>query len=459
MTSHSVSAETTLVEDLNARLRGRALGPEDAGYDAARSLWNGMIDSRPAVIARCRDSADVRSAVRCAVENDLPIGVRGGGHGFSGKTVPESGLLIDLQAMRGVHVDPASRTARVDPGATWGDFDHEAQSFGLATTGGVDSRTGVAGLTLGGGIGWLARSFGLSCDNLLSVDLVTAEGELVRASEDENSDLFWGVRGGGAGLGVVTSFEFRLQEVGPEILVAQIFHPMDVAEEVLRGYRDFVEGAPDEVSCYALIVRVPPVAPFPESFHGQCALALVGCHSGALEEGKKAFEPLTALGRQPILEAVQPMRYAALQSSFDAGYPDGERYYGKSCYFDAISDEAIATLVEMANPLAGSFTGVFLESMGGAINRPDPGATAFPHRSGSFNLGITTGWSDPADDEEMIGWTRELYEAMAPHGTGGVYVNYLGHDEQDRIPDAYGDNYRRLKELRSNWDPDKIFAG
>ncbi|MFP3947442.1 MAG: BBE domain-containing protein [Longimicrobiales bacterium] len=246
--------------------------------------------------------------------------------------------------------------------------------------------------------------------------------------------------------------------MGPEILVVQIFHPMEAAEDVLRAYRDFMAAAPDEVGCYALIVRVPPVAPFPEPFHGRCALALVGCHSGSVDTGREAFEPLSGIG-DPILNAVQPMPYASLQSAFDAGYPDGERYYGKSCYFAELSDDAIASLVQGADPLAGSYTGVFLEGMGGAINRKDPGATAFPHRNGTFNLGITTGWNDADRDEEMIEWTRGLYETMAPHGTGGVYVNYLDHDERDRIPNAYGENYQRLKKLKEKWDPDGILGG
>ena len=457
MTNGNPTDRDTLTKELDDRLRGTAFAPGQAGYEEARSLWNGMVDHRPAVVARCRGAADVMAAVSFAAEHDLPVGVRGGAHSFSGKTVPDGGLLIDSSLMGQVRVDPGARRARVGPGATWGDFDHEAQAFGLATTGGVDSRTGVAGLTLGGGIGWLARSYGLACDNVRSVDLVTAGGELVRASEDENPDLFWGVRGGGQELGVVTSFEFELHEVGPEILVAQIFHPMESATEALRAYRDFMAEAPDEVGCYALFVRVPPVAPFPESHHGKTALAIVGCHSGSVEEGRAAYEELSAFG-DPILNAVQPMPYTALQQAFNAGYPDGERYYGKSCYFDEISDEVIDLLVDRVDPLAGSFTGVYFEAMGGAVNEPDPDATAFPHRDAPYNFGMTIGWSDPADDEEMMGWGRGLYEAMAPHGTGAVYVNYLDHDEGDRIPNAYGDNYQRLRELKTQWDPDGLFG-
>lgn len=458
MTNDEPTDHDTLTKSLDDRLRGAALGPGQKGYEEARSLWNGMVDHRPAVVARCRGPADVMAAVSFAAENELPVGIRGGGHSFSGQTVPEDGLLIDATLMGQVRVDPDAERAWVGPGATWGDFDHEAQAFGLATTGGVDSRTGVAGLTLGGGVGWLARSFGLACDNVRSVDIVTAEGELVRASEDENADLFWGVRGGGHQLGVVTSFEFELHELGPEILVAQLFHPMDSAAEGLRVYRDFMAQAPDEVGCYALLVRVPPVAPFPETHHGKTALAIVGCHSGSVEEGREAFRDLTEFG-DPILRAVQPMPYTALQQAFNAGYPDGERYYGKSCYLDGISDEAIEELVEKVDPLGGSFTGIYFEAMGGAVSRPDADAMAFPHRDAPYSFGLTVGWSDPADDEEMMGWGRDLYEAMAPYGTGAVYVNYLDHDEDDRVPNAYGDNYQRLKELKRQWDPDGLFGG
>jgi FAD/FMN-containing dehydrogenase len=446
----------TMIDQFADTLRGRLILSEDAEYDEARAVWNGMIDRRPALIARCRGTADVMAAVNFARENDLPVTIKAGGHNVAGKAVGENSLVIDLSAMKGVRVDPRARSARVEAGATWADLDREAQAFGLATTGGVDSRTGVAGLTLGGGSGYLARRFGLAIDNLLAADVVTADGELRRANEEENSDLFWALRGGGGGVGVVTSFEFQLHEVGPDVLVAQIFHPFQDAEDVLRFYRDFTAGAPRELACYAMFVHVPPVAPFPEAFHGQIALALVACYSGSIAEGETVLAPLKEFG-DPLLNAVQPMPYTALQQSFDAGTPDGGRYYYKSQYMNALTDAAIETIVDHVGPLPGPFSIVGIEPLGGAISDVAEADTAFANRDAAYNFSVWAGWGDAADDEEIIHWARGFHEAMVSHAGSGAYANYLDRDDDQRMKEAYGRNYERLLAIRKAWDPDHLF--
>jgi FAD/FMN-containing dehydrogenase len=444
------------VQTLYDRMRGPVLDSSDEGYDDARSLWNGMFEKHPSIVARCTGAADVMAAVDFAREHDLLLAVKGGGHSLAGKSVCDDGLLIDLSPMDGVRVDPDSQTARVGPGTTWGDFDHEAQAFGLATTGGVDSRTGVAGLTLGGGIGYLARSYGLATDNLLSVDLVTAEGELVHASEDVHPELFWGIRGGSGNFGIVTSFEFELHEVGPEILTAQVFHPIDDVRRVLEFYQEFMADAPDEVTCYATITRVPTESAFPEVYHNEPAVALVGAYSGAIEDGRPLLAPLAQFG-DPILAAVEPMAYTALQQSDDDGFPDGERYYQKAHFLETITDAVIDVIVEHTETLPGQYSGALFEPMGGVINEVDATATAYPHRNAAFSFGITGGWSDPDRDEEIMGWVREFFDDLASHATGGVYTNYLAHDEDDRVDGAYRENHERLVELKNEWDPENLF--
>ena len=349
--------------------------------------------------------------------------------------------------MSSVRVDPHARTARVGPGATWGDFDHEAGAFGLATTGGLVSTTGVAGLTLGGGQGYLARKHGLTIDNLIGADVVTADGELVHASEDENPDLFWGLRGGGGNFGVVTSFEFDLHPVGPEVLGGPIFHRYEDARDVLEFYREFAADAPDELSCYAFFIRIPPEEPFPAALQGEPSLCLAACYAGPVEEGEGQLEPLRAFG-DPILDGIQPLPYAALQRSFDDGSPEGYRWYSKSHYLDGLPDGAIDTIMEFTDPYPGPLTQVALEPLGGAIGRVDADATAFRHRDAAYSFGI---------DDGMIEWAREFHEAMAPYATGGVYANYLDRDEGGRVEAAYGENYERLVEVKSEWDPGNLF--
>jgi FAD/FMN-containing dehydrogenase len=435
---------------------GQLIQPEHPEYNKVRKVWNGMVDRCPALIARCMNANDIVSAVRLAREHDLAVSIKGGGHSVAGRSVCEGGLMIDLSGMREVKVDPERKIASVEPGAILADMDSATQKYGLATTGGLVSETGVAGLTLGGGLGYLARRFGLTIDNLISADVVTADGKLIRASEEENPDLFWALRGGGGNFGIVTSFEFQLHNVGPDVLAAQIFYPYEDAEHVLHAYRDLMAKAPDELACYALAANVPPADPFPKEYHGQTCIALVACYSGAHEDGLPLLKPLQKLGN-PILNVLAPMPYVALQQSFDASMPDGGRYYWKGDYVNEITDEAIDKFIANIDTLPGIFTLVGFEPMGGAISRVEPSATAFAHREPHFALGIWAGWTDPSDDDEIIAWTRRFHDAMEPHTTGGVYANYLDQDDDGRIKNAYGSNLDRLKKVKAKYDLDNFF--
>jgi FAD/FMN-containing dehydrogenase len=449
------SPDEDAVRALRDRLHGDLLNPGDEGYEEARTVFNAMIEKYPSYVVRPTGAADVMAAVDFAREQDLLLSVKGGGHNFAGTAVCDDGLTIDCSAMDSVRIDPDARTVRVGPGATWGDVDHETGAFGLATTGGLVSTTGVAGLTLGGGQGYLARKHGLTVDNLRAVDLVTAEGDLVHASEGENPDLFWALRGGGGNFGVVTSFEFDLHPVGPEVLAGPVFHPYEDAQEALEFYRDFTAAAPDELACYALVVRVPPEEPFPEGDRGEPSIAFAVCYAGPTDQAEDALEPLRAFGN-PILDAVQPMPYATLQRSFDDGSPEGYRWYTKSHYLADLPDGAIDTILEFTDPFPGPLTQVALEPMGGAIARVDPSATAFPHRDAAYSLGIWPGWEAPENDDKHVGWARAFHDAMAPYADG-VYSNYLDRDEPDRVEAAYGENYERLADIKAEWDPENLF--
>jgi FAD/FMN-containing dehydrogenase len=441
---------------LHQSLRGRVLLPDDPEFDTARSVWNGMIDRRPAVVAQCLGAADVMAAVDLAREHQLPVSVRGGGHSVAGNSVCAGGMMIDLSVMRGVRVDPQAQTARVEPGAQLGDLDAQAQAFGLAVPAGVDSRTGVAGLTLGGGQGYLMRRFGLTIDNLLSADVVTANGKLLCASQKQHPELFWALRGGGGNFGVVTSFEFRLHEVGPQVMTVQIFHAAAEAVPVLRCYRDFMASAPDAVAVYALCVHVPPISAFPETQHGKTSIALIGCYAGAIEDGRRALAPLTEFGN-PLSAVLEPMPYRLLQSSFDAGAPNGARYYWKAHYLSDLTDDVIDVLAARSGSLPGPYSNFFLEPLGGAMGRIAPDATAFPHRAARYSFGISSGWANAQDDDAAIAWTREFHDAVTPHATGGVYANYLDRDDGHRLESAYGDNYRRLQRVKAEYDPYNLF--
>lgn len=437
-------------------MRGTVLAPGDDGYDRARRVWNAMVDRHPAGIARCTGTADVVAAVSFARREGLPVAVRGGGHNVAGNAVCDNGLVIDLSPMRGVRIDPGQRTALAQGGTTWGEFDRETQLFSLATTGGIVSTTGIAGLTLGGGIGWLARSYGTTCDNVLSADVVTADGKTLRASRDENPDLFWGLRGGGGNFGVVTSFEYQLHEVGPVVLAGAVFHPLSRARETLAFFRELTKAAPEQL-CLVASFPAAPAAPFmPPEFHGTRVAAIGVCHCGSLADADTAVAPLRAFG-PPLADVIQPMPYTAVQAMFDARFPHGRHNYWKSSYLRELTDEAIEVLVDHVARTPSAETTSYVWHLGGAFGRPAED-TAFGHRDVLFDFAALAGWLDPARTEEHISWARDFWTAMQPHATSGVYVNNLSAEGEDRARSAYRpDIYERLSRLKSKYDPDNFF--
>jgi FAD/FMN-containing dehydrogenase len=440
---------------LAATVRGEILAPDTPGYDEARAVWNVRFDRRPDVIVRCRCAEDVQAAVSAARSHGMRLSVKGGGHAYAANTVGEGGLLIDLSPMKEIEIDPEARTARVGPGTRWGEVAAATEGHGLAAVGGTVSTVGVAGLTLGGGSGYLSRKHGMAVDNLLSAEVVTADGQRVNASATENPNLFWALRGGSGNFGVVTSFELRLHEIGPQILAGQIVHRFGDAGRMLRLYRDFMLGAPDDVQGYAFVLRVPPIPAFPEEFHGQLATDLVVFHPDP--NAQEIFEPLLGVG-QPILEYLQPQPFTALLASFDAGLPAGQRYESRSGQLTELSDGAIDAFVSGVGALPGAFTLSYIgPGGGGAIGRVDPAATAFPHRTAPFEYHILAGWTEATQDAEVTSWARGFHESMTAFCTGGVYVNLLGTDETHRVKAAYGDNYDRLVELKRKWDPENLF--
>lgn len=438
-------------------LRGRLAQPGSDDYEQARTIWNAMIDRKPALAVRCAGAADVMSAVRFARDNDLIIAVRGGGHNIAGNAVCDGGLQIDLSLMKSVRVDPVSRTARVEPGVTLGEFDKEAQAFALATPLGINSTTGVAGLTLGGGFGWLSRGLGLSIDNLLSADVVTASGELVRCSESENADLFWGIRGGGGNFGVVTSFEFKLHPVGPTVLAGLIVHPLEDAKEVMRFHREFVETVPDEMVCWFVIRQAPPLPFLPPEWHGKEILALAVCYNGDIAEGERLAKPLREFGK-PIADIISPMPYTAWQTVLDPLLTPGARNYWKSHDFAGLSDGLVEVMMDHARRIPDAQTEIACAHLGGAVGRVARDATAYNHRDGKYVMNVHGRWADPAKDEACIAWARSLWKAAAPFATGSVYVNFLTQEEGNRVPDAYGENYERLVALKNKYDPTNLFG-
>jgi FAD/FMN-containing dehydrogenase len=449
------SSEST--DSLARQLAGRLIGPEDARYEAARSVWNGMIDRHPAMVAVCASVDDVVVALGSARGAGFPVTIRGAGHNVAGQAVADDALVIDLGQMNHVEIDAKERIARIGPGARGADLDAACQAAGLATTGGTDSTTGVVGLTLGGGMGFLGRAFGLASDNLLGADVVLADGTRVHAGETEHPDLFWALRGAGRHVGVVTEIELRLHPLGPEIAVVQAFYPFADAIGHLRSFRDFFTDAPDEAGGYALAVNVPPVDPFPAEAHGTTALAIVASHAGAVDEGLRSLAPLGELGSS-LLAVTTPMPYAALQQAFDAGNPAGKRYFWKSAYLRELPDEAIEAFAAHADPLPGPFSAAYFEAMGGAIGGTEPSTTAFPHRDAPFNFALSAGWESPADDERAIGWSRAFHDAMLPWSTGGLYANYVGGDDIGRLEASFGPNFERLRQVKKRYDPDGVFG-
>jgi FAD/FMN-containing dehydrogenase len=454
----TLAAETTDLERLRDSIRGPVIAPDDADYDAARAIWNGAIDRRPACIARCTGVADVVASIRFAQERDLSVAVRSGGHGVGGHALCDGGLVIDLSPMKGIRVDPAARTARAEAGVLWGELDRETQLHGLATVGGIVTHTGIAGLTLGGGIGWLTRKHGATVDNVLSVDLVTAEGELLAASGAENPDLFWGIRGGGGNFGVVTSFEYGLHPVGPVVLAGPVFHHLEDAREVLAFYREFVVTAPDELMTIFELSVAPPVPFLPEDVHGKPIVMVGACYAGAPEDGNEVVRPLKEFGN-PIVDLLEPKLYTALQSMFDAGVPHGWHRYWKSVELPPLTDDAIDTLVEHASVQTSPKSYCIVFHLGGALARATGGETAFSQRDAAHNVVINAVWTDDdPEGERHVAWARDFFSAMQPHAGGRVYVNFLGDEGAERVRQAYGDKqYERLVELKRAYDPTNFF--
>jgi FAD/FMN-containing dehydrogenase len=452
----TIAISTDILTALRPQLRGSICLSDEAGYDEARTIWNAMIDRRPGAVVRCGGASDVMRAVRLARDNGLLVAVRGGGHNISGNAVCEGGLLIDLSPMRSVRIDPKKQTARVEPGVTLGEFDKEAQAFGLATPLGINSTTGVAGLTLGGGFGWLSRKFGFTVDNLISADVVTADGALVQASAIENPDLFWAIRGGGGNFGVVTSFEFKLHPVGPDLASGLIVHPFARARELLAGYREIAAAAPDELSVWVVLRKAPPLPFLPAEVHGKEILVFAVCYAGEPANADKALAPLRALG-EPIADVIGVQPYAAWQTAFDPLLTPGAFNYWKSHNFTSLSDGLLDTLVDYVGTLPTEECEIFIGQVGGASNRIGADATAYPHRDANFVMNVHTRWRDRDDEQTAIKWAREFFAATAPHATGGVYVNFMPEDETERVPGAYGSNYTRLAALKAKYDPDNLF--
>lgn len=444
------------IEAFAARLRGRVLIATDAAYDEARTIWNGMIDRRPGLIVQCAGAADVVNAVRFAAENRLLVAVRGGGHNIAGNAVCDGGMVIDLTPMKSVRVDATTKTAWVEPGATLADLDVETQAFRLALPTGINSTTGIAGLTLGGGFGWITRKFGLTIDNLLSADVVTASGELVRASPTEHRDLFWAIRGGGGNFGVVTAFEFRLHELGPDVLSGLVVHPFAEAESVLQQYRQALENAPDELTCWVVMRQAPPLPFIPAEWHGKEVVVLAMCYCGDLEAGEKAVAELRAIGN-PIADVVSPHPFVGWQQAFDPLLAPGARNYWKSHDFMELSDQAIGILTESIRQLPGPECEVFIAHVGGAAGRVAAEETAFPQRNSHFVMNVHGRWRDAAMDQACIDWARHLFEAAKPYAAGTAYVNFMPEDEMDRVEAAYGANYGRLVEVKRHYDPLNLF--
>jgi hypothetical protein len=458
-TVKKMNTYSTHLETLAAQLQGRLIRPGDADYDPARAVWNGMIDRYPAVIVRCTTVADVIAAVNFAREHSICVSVRGGGHNVAGSAVIDDGLVIDLSDMKHIHVDPQARTASAEGGVIWGELDRATQQYGLATPGGVVSDTGIAGLTLGGGLGWLRRKCGLSCDNLISAQVITSDGRLLTASENQNADLLWALRGGGS-LGVVTSFEYRLHPVGPEVMMAFVFHDGKNTRELLRFYRQYTASAPDEVSSFAILGKIPSTAHFPPDIHGRSFVLFFACYAGPVDDGARIMQPLRDYAT-PLHDLSGVMPFVQAQTLFDEDYPAGElRYYWRSSYLNGLSDEAIDRLALLAQAAPSPLNTLDIWHLGGAIGRVAPEATAFAHRSAPYMLGIEANWAAPADDTANITWAKRVSHDMRPFSDGAQYLNFPGFWEngEAQLRAIYGVNYERIMSVRAKYDPAGMFS-
>jgi FAD/FMN-containing dehydrogenase len=446
----STTSQADPVAELANSFAGQVLRPTDPGYEEARRVHNGLIDRRPALIARCRGLADIADAVKLGRDQGLEIAIRGGGHNVAGRATTEGGLMIDLSLMKGVHVDPKARTARAQGGVTWGEFNRETQLHGLATTGGVVSTTGIAGLTLGGGLGWLMAKHGLALDNLLSAEVVLADGRVVTASERDHPDLFWALRGGGGNFGVVASLEYRLHPVGPVVTGGLVAWPFAAAWDVLRHFRDVTASLPDELTLVAGLVHAPDGS-------GEKMAAIVLCHCGTPAAAEEALRPIRQFGT-PALDAIGPMPYAGLNAMLDAKYPRGALNYWKSSFLSALSDDAIRAMTESFAACPTPMGQLLMEHVHGAVARIDVGDTAFPHRAEGYNMLVLSEWTDPRQTEACTAWAREAFAALRPYTGAGRYVNYLDADERpDAVAAAYGPNFGRLQQIKAKYDPKNLF--
>ena len=440
--------DRALIEAFAGDFGGRVILSDNPEYNAARKIWNASIDRYPGLIARCAGTADIVKAIGFARANDLLVAIRSGGHNVGGRALCDDGIVIDLSAMKGVFVDPAQRTVRVQAGATLGDVDRETHAYGLAVPAGVVSKTGIAGLTLGGGVGWLVRKYGLTCDNVLSFEVVTAEGALVTASAESNSDLFWALRGGGGNFGVVASFLYRAHPVSA-VLGGLIVYPRDQAAAVLRHYRDFIAKAPEELTAYAALISTPDGTP---------AVGVIACYCGDVSEGERVLKPLRSFG-SPLADMIQLMPFPMMQKLLDGAFPDGTFNYWKSTFIKDLSDAAIDTIIEHGNRARSPLSGIVIEFYCGAANRIGDSETAFAQRGGRYDVGIMAQWTDAAEDAQHVTWTRALSDALKPYASGGYLLNFLGEDEsQATIQAAFGANYARLAQVKAKYDPNNFFS-
>ena len=441
---------------LKGKVRGKVVLPSDPGYDEVRKIWNAMIDRRPAVIVQCADANDVPHAIAFARENGLEISIRGAGHNIAGNAVCNKGVMIDFSNMKNVRVDSSKRRAYVEPGATLGDFDKAVQAHGLATPLGINSTTGIAGLTLGGGFGWLIRKYGLTIDNLVSAEMITADGKKIMASENNNADLFWAIRGGGGNFGIVTQFEFKLHSVGPEILAGLIVFPFNQAKQVLTQYREFIESTPPELNVWIVIRKAPRLPFLPAEVHGKEVVVLAVFYAGDIAKGEKLIQSLRSFGNAHG-EYIDTQPYVQWQQAFDALLTPGARNYWKSHNFTKLSDGALDSMIEFAGRLPTSQCEIFLGLLAGVYNDVPSDATAYGPRDAKFVLNVHGRWDEAAQDESCIAWAREFFKASAPYASAGAYVNFMTEEEGDRVEAAYGSNYLRLKQIKKKYDPENIF--
>jgi FAD/FMN-containing dehydrogenase len=444
------------IEKVKGAIKGRVLGPDDSGYDEVRQIWNAMIDRRPAAIVQPADAGDVAPAIKFARDHGLEISIRGAGHNIAGNAVCNGGVMIDFSNMRNVRVDAGKKRVYVDPGATLADVDESTQKHALATPVGINSTTGIAGLTLGGGFGWLTRKHGMTVDNLVSVDVVTADGKKLRASENDNHDLFWAIRGGGGNFGAVTEFEFALHPVGPEILAGLIVFPFAQAKQVLTHYRQFANSAPEELSVWVVLRQAPPLPFLPQHVHGKEVVVLPIFYAGEVGEGQKLIERLRTFG-DVLGEHIGAQRYTEWQKAFDPLLARGARNYWKSHNFTELSDGALDAIIEYAGKLPSPQCEIFIGHIAGAANRVAPDAMAYAHRDAKFVLNVHGRWDSPAQDNDCIEWARAFFTASAPYASAGAYVNFMTEEEGNRVAAAYGSNYARLVQIKKRYDPGNVF--